>query len=93
MTMDEKQRADTTALPIDDRPEVHRAGAGSGLSSPISVEQDKEIRDGTYRKAEPRDRRAQDVRVEPEREPEMDRQRTERGNRGPDEEPGFGQGA
>jgi hypothetical protein len=48
--MDEKQRANTTAVPIDDRPEVHEAGAGSGRSSPISLEQDKKIRDGSYRR-------------------------------------------
>ena len=43
-----KQRANTTALPNDRRPEVHEAGAGSGRSAPISLQQDKEIRDGTY---------------------------------------------
>jgi hypothetical protein len=48
--MDEKQRATTTVLPTDDRPEVHEAGAGSGHSSPISLEQDKKIRDGRYRR-------------------------------------------
>jgi hypothetical protein len=46
--MTKKQRANTTALPIDDRREIHQAGAGSGRSAPISLEQDKQLRDGTY---------------------------------------------
>jgi hypothetical protein len=44
--MDEPKRAKTTALPIDNRPEVHEAGAGTGRSAPISLEQDKRLRDG-----------------------------------------------
>jgi len=44
--MDEKPRASTTALPIDDRPEVHQSGMSSGLSAPIPLAQDKEIREG-----------------------------------------------
>ncbi len=39
------RRANTTALPIDDRPEVHRTGGVPGGTSPISLEQDKEIRE------------------------------------------------
>ena len=46
--MDEKQKAQTTALPINHRPEVHQAGAGSGTPGVISLEQDKEIREGRY---------------------------------------------
>jgi len=42
--VDEKQTADTTALPAENRPEVHQ-----GSSDPISVEQDKDMRDGRYR--------------------------------------------
>jgi hypothetical protein len=57
--MDEKQRANTTALPIDDRPEVHQAGAGSGKSAPISLEQDKNIRDGKHLR--PGDQRMKDL--------------------------------
>jgi hypothetical protein len=90
--MDEKHRADTTALRIDDRPEVHQAGGGSGLSSPISVEQDKEIRDGNHKKPG-RPRRDNDVPTSSEPEPQTPRERSERGNRGPEDEPGFGQGA
>jgi len=48
--MDEKQKANTTAVPIDDRPEVHETGGDSGRSSPVSLEQDKKIRDGSYRR-------------------------------------------
>jgi hypothetical protein len=40
--MDEKQRANTTGLPIDDRPEVHQPGR----SAPISLEQDGDLREG-----------------------------------------------
>jgi hypothetical protein len=39
--MDMKQRAERTALPTDDRPDVHRPPV-----PPISLEQDKDIRDG-----------------------------------------------
>ncbi|MFN7980944.1 MAG: hypothetical protein U0Q11_03725 [Vicinamibacterales bacterium] len=39
------RRANTTALPIDDRPEVHRTGGVPGGTSSISLEQDKEIRE------------------------------------------------
>jgi hypothetical protein len=60
--MDEKQRANTTALPNDARPEVHEAGSGSGHSSPISLEQDKKIRDGSYRRVG--DERMKDLRDE-----------------------------
>jgi hypothetical protein len=48
--MDEKQSAEMTAVPADNKPQVDEAGAGSGLSSPISLEQDKNIRDGRYRR-------------------------------------------
>jgi len=44
--MKENERANTTALPINERPEVHQAGAGSGRSAPISLEHDKELREG-----------------------------------------------
>jgi len=46
--MDEKKSANTTALPPDDRPEVHQQGTAAGRSAPISLEQDKKIRDGRY---------------------------------------------
>jgi hypothetical protein len=57
--MDEKQSANTTALPIDDRPEMHQAADGSGKSAPSSLEQDKEIRDGSYLR--PDDERMKDL--------------------------------
>jgi hypothetical protein len=57
--MDEQQKANTTALPADDRPEVHEAGLGTGHSSPISLEQDKKIRDGSYRRLD--DERMRDL--------------------------------
>ena len=47
--MKNTERANTTALPIDDRPEVHRTGSVSGGTSPISLEQDKELREGERR--------------------------------------------
>jgi hypothetical protein len=40
--MDETKKAQTTALPLDDRPEVHE----SGTRAAISLEQDKRIREG-----------------------------------------------
>lgn len=83
--MDKHQRANTTALPIDHRPEVHETGAGSGTSSPIPADQDKNIREGRL----PSDR-FDDQRMKVPHEDE--RERTERGNRGAEEEPGFGQG-
>jgi hypothetical protein len=57
--MVEQHKANTTALPADDRPEVHQAGAGSGHASPISLEQDKKIRDGSYRRLD--DERMKDL--------------------------------
>lgn len=47
--MTTSQRANITALPIDDRPEVHRTGGVSGGTSPISLEQDKALREGERR--------------------------------------------
>ncbi|MGE0450595.1 MAG: hypothetical protein AB7Q29_13565 [Vicinamibacterales bacterium] len=46
MDRDERERADTTGLPIDDRPEVHQTGSRPGGTSPISLEMDKDIREG-----------------------------------------------
>ncbi|MGE3508071.1 MAG: hypothetical protein AB7N65_04230 [Vicinamibacterales bacterium] len=46
--MEERQRADTTGLPIDDRPEVHEAGQSRGRVAPVSIELDKMLRDGTF---------------------------------------------
>jgi hypothetical protein len=48
--MDDMQRANTTTSRRDDRREVHKAHAGSGHSSPISLEHDEKIRDGSYRR-------------------------------------------
>jgi hypothetical protein len=87
--MDE-QRAAITALPIDDRPEVHEAGAGSGRSAPVPLEQEKSIREGRLPEDRFDDDRMKDL---SNQDGSIERERTERGNRGPDEEPGFGQGA
>jgi hypothetical protein len=46
MAMDERHRSSTTALPIDDRPEVHQAGPEPGRSAPIPLEHDKKLREG-----------------------------------------------
>jgi len=93
--MDEKQRADTTSLPIDDRPEVHRTRAGSGGSAPIALDQDKELREGSYPRSD--DERMRDLPADPKEAAKLSqpagRKRQEKGNRGPDEVPGFGEGA
>ena len=86
--MTEKERANTTALPLAEKPEVHRGGAESGRSSPISAEQDRDIREGDLPADRFDDERTREL---PGRD-RTERQRTERGNRGPGEEPGFGQG-
>jgi len=39
--MNDKQKAETTALPMESRPEVHRAGRRTA----VSLEQDKELRE------------------------------------------------
>lgn len=41
-----ENRANTTALPIDDRPEVHQPGPEAGRSATIPLQHDKELRDG-----------------------------------------------
>ena len=88
--MTDTHKADTTAIPIDTREEVHDAGGGSGTSSPISQEQDKDLREGRL----PADRFDDDrMKEAPSQHDPAARDRTERGNRGPDQEPGFGQGA
>jgi len=95
--MDDREKARTTALPADDRPEVHQAGAGSARSGPISLEQDKEIREGHLPGHRFDDQRMKDVPAQPaptsNQDDRTDRERTERGIRGPDEQSGFGQGA
>lgn len=53
--MDSRGRANTTALPIDDRPEVHRP------KPPISLEQDKRIREGRLPETRFDDMRMRDV--------------------------------
>jgi hypothetical protein len=67
--MDETNKPTTTALPIDDRPEVHHPGAGSGRSAPISLEQDKDIRDGHLADERFDEHRMKDV-LEKSRQPE-----------------------
>ena len=86
--MDEKENAEAPpALPAADRPEVHQSLPRAG---PISLEQDKEIRDGLL----PQDRFVDDrMKNVPDEDRPVERKRTERGNRGPGEKPGFGQGA
>ena len=54
--MDEKEKANTTALPTDDRPEIHQPH-----KSPISLEQDKDIRDGNLPADRFDDERMRDV--------------------------------
>jgi hypothetical protein len=48
--MDEKQKANTTALPLAEKPEAHE-----GRHRAISLEQDKKIRDGFYERELNRD--------------------------------------
>ena len=42
--MDETAKSHTTALPLDERPDVHHEGVGR--TAPISLEQEKEILEG-----------------------------------------------
>lgn len=44
--MKEEPRAERNALPIDDRPDVHQTGSGDGGTSPISLDLDKDLREG-----------------------------------------------
>lgn len=60
--MHDNKREDTTALPVNRRPDVHREGTGHRMKDPS------------------------------DRDHSLERERTERGNRGAEEEPGFGQG-
>ena len=87
--MNESAKANTTALPLDERPDVHHEGPDR--VAPISLEQDKDLLDGRLPADRFDDERMRDGAGHDEHAAE--RERTERGNRGPGEEPGFGQGA
>lgn len=44
--MDKVTPADSTALPIEDRPELHKPGPEPGRSAPIPLAEDKELLEG-----------------------------------------------
>jgi hypothetical protein len=93
--MDETAKPDTTALPLAERPDVHQQGAGRTAAT--SLEQDKDIREGRLPADRFDDERMKDLPAGGNHTPDdnhaEERERTELGNRGPSEVPGFGQGA
>jgi hypothetical protein len=87
--MDDHNKATTTSLPLEERPDAHQTH--NGRTEAISLEQDKDILDGRLPADRFDDERMRDL-PSPEDHP-AERERTELGNRGPGEVPGFGQGA
>jgi hypothetical protein len=62
--LDEK-RGSTTALPLPEKPEAHQSGADR-TSRSVSVEQDRNLREGRYSDARFNDGRMKDLPDEPE---------------------------
>ncbi len=87
--MDESRKDQSTALPLTERPDAHQEG--TNRTAAISLEQDKQISDGRLPPERFDDERMKDLPAGGDHDAE--RERTERGNRGPGEVPGYGQGA